>query len=84
MSSPGGLGGITTGVEAQRDGKLHEGIKLHCVCYRVLTVHVMCVLVLVLVRVQCHVSVRVIMCILEWVHVCVAPPTVVGTWSVAF
>ena len=48
-----------------------------------LLLRVMCVLVQVHVLVG--VSVSVIMCILVWmrVHVCVAPPIVVGAWSMA-
>ena len=80
QSSPGGLGGAT-GVEAQRVGKFWEG-KLYCVCYAC-RVRVMCVLTHVHVLVGVNVS--VIMCILVWirVHVCVAPPIVVGAWPMA-
>ena len=39
-------------------------------------IYVSCVSVHVLVSVYVHVS--VIMCILVWIHVCVAPPIVVG------
>ena len=48
-----------------------------------LLLHVMCVLMHVHVLVDVNVS--VIMCILVWirVHVCVAPPIVVGAWPMA-
>ena len=48
-----------------------------------LLLHVMCGLMHVHVLVGVNVS--VIMCILVWkhVHVCVAPPIVVGAWSMA-
>ena len=71
LQSPGGLGAAT----GQRDGKFREG-KLYCVRYECGVSVLMHVLVLVGVN---------IMCILEWirVHVCVAPPMVVGAWPVA-
>ena len=86
QSSPGSLGGAT-GVEGQRDGKLWDGKfregKLYCVCYACGVLRVMCVLMHVHVLVGVNVS--VIMCILVWirVHVCVAPPIVVGAWPMA-
>ena len=90
QSSPGGLGGAA-GVEGQRDGKFPDGKfregKLYCVCYacEYLLLHVLCVLMHVHVLVGVNVHVSVIMCILVWirVHVCVAPPIVVGEWPMA-
>ena len=63
--------------------------KVSCIVFVInveyLLLHVLCVLrhVHVLVGVNVHVS--VIMCILVWirVHVCVAPPIVVGEWPMA-
>ena len=57
-----------------------EYLLVHVMC---VLVHVMCVLMHVLVIVGVNVS--VIMCILVWihVHVCVAPPIVVGAWPMA-
>ena len=80
QSSPGGLGGAT-GVEGQRDGKFREG-KLHCVCYASVAACNVCVDACACTL---GVNVSVIMCILVWIHVhiCVAPPIVVGAWPMA-
>ena len=67
------------GVEGQRDGKFREGKLYWHVEY--LLLRVMCVLMHVHVLVGVNVS--VIMCILVWIRVFVAPPIFVGAWPMA-
>ena len=90
QSSPGGLG-VATGVEGQRDGEFWDGDfregKLYCVCCACrVSVAVRNVCVDASARTMyLWCNVRVIMCILVLirVHVCVAPPIVVGAWPMA-
>ena len=83
QSSSGGPGGAT-GVERQGMG---SSGKVSCIVFvmhvEYLLLRVMCVLMHAHVLVGINVS--VIMCILVWihVHVCEAPPIVVGAWSMA-
>ena len=88
QSSPGGLGGAT-GVEGQRDGEFWDGEfregKLYCVCCACRVSVAACNVCVDACTCTCGVNVSVIMCILVWirVHVCVAPPIVVGAWPMA-
>ena len=82
LSPQGGLGGAT-GVEGQRDGKLREG-KLYCVCYAYRVSVAACNVCVDACTCTCGCKCKC-ECAFLWmrIHVCVAPPIVVGVWPMA-
>ena len=77
QSSPGGLGGAA-GVEGRRDDKFGEG-KLYCVCRVSVGACVDACTCTCGCKCKCD---NVHSCMVH-VHVCVAPPIIVGAWPMA-